>query len=201
MTFRKLDREYFQDHALLVAPKLLGLVIFNQAKSLVITEVEAYGGADDQASHAFRGISKRNQSMFCQPGTLYVYLSYGIHRCINIVSDQIGVGGAVLIRGGIAFDGDLRAGGKQLHPVGICGPGRVGRFLDVDLSDDGLDLLESDRFAVVDLGLQFEAQMLGKSAARVGISKAAELPWRFMVDTKQAVDFLSRLEKLSDVNF
>lgn len=200
MTSKKLDRESFQDHALLVAPKLLGLVIINQARSLVVTEVEAYGGFDDQASHAFNGMSKRNRSMFCQPGTLYVYLSYGIHRCINIVTDRIGVGGAVLVRGGIAFEGDLREGREGLIPYSVGGPGRVGRFLEVDLIDDGLDLLKSDRFVVVDLGLRFGTQMQPKLTERVGISKAADLPWRFMVDTKQALDFLTNQEQLSDIS-
>lgn len=199
MSYKKLDREYFQDHALLVAPKLLGLAIVNQEKSLVITEVEAYGSSDDQASHAYRGVSKRNRSMFCQPGTLYVYLSYGIHRCINIVTDLTGVGGAVLIRGGIAFEGDLRKSGRESLPAVVSGPGRVGRFLRVGLDDDGLDLLDADRFRVVDLGLEFGAQIPPDSTVRVGISKAADLPWRFMVDGKRAIDLLGGQSKLSDV--
>lgn len=197
MTCKKLDREYFKDHALLVAPKLLGLVIVNQAKSLIITEVEAYGGFDDQASHAYRGISKRNRSMFCQPGTLYVYLSYGIHCCINVVTDRVGTGGAVLIRGGIAFEGDLREGWEGLLPFTVSGPGRVGRFLDVGLDDDGLDLLDSDRFRIVDLGFEFGTFTLPNSTERVGISKAADLPWRFIIDNQQAIELLSDQAKLS----
>ncbi|TAN20284.1 MAG: DNA-3-methyladenine glycosylase [Actinomycetota bacterium] len=160
------------------------MTIANRDKGLIITEAEAYGGSDDAASHAFAGMSRRNRSMFEDGGTLYVYLSYGIHRCINIVTGDQGDGQAVLIRSGIAVSGQP----ENINPMEstgklVEGPGRVGRLLDAQLSDDGLDLLSSMSWKLLDTREILAAEQIPISrSARIGISKACEAQWRFEIN-------------------
>lgn len=177
-----LDRSCLSGHAREAAPFLIGGVITNLYKSLLITDIEAYGGLDDPASHAFRGISNRNKSMFGQAGTLYVYLSYGIHRCINVVTNTEGIGGAILIRGGLAIAKDEFNSLESPKIRVISGPGRVGTYLGAELSDDGTDLFGGSTWQLWGSGSSFGKVSRYSTGRRIGISKAADFPWRYYLE-------------------
>lgn len=159
-----------------LAPRLIGWTLLVDGVGGVIVETEAYD-ADDPASHSFRGPTPRNRAMFGPPGHAYVYLSYGLHWCLNFVCREAGHGAAVLIRAlepthGLAQMQERR--GVQAPRLLASGPGRVGQALGVDRSFDGLSL-DRPPFA-----LQPPAAPVAVACGpRIGISQAAELPWRF----------------------
>ncbi|MDA8081240.1 MAG: DNA-3-methyladenine glycosylase [Actinomycetota bacterium] len=166
-----------------VAPMLLGMLMVNGDTGVVVTEVEAYGGPDDQASHAYGGISRRNRSMFDDGGTLYVYLSYGIHRCINVVTGSAGDGQAVLIRSGIVISkSNYMADAGFIRGELVTGPGRLGKAIDAQLGDDGVDLFNSSSWKLLDSRrlMQVENGSVERSV-RVGISRSREFEWRFQM--------------------
>ena len=144
---------------------------------LVLSEVEAYGGASDPASHAYRGPTKRNASMFQEAGTLYVYRSYGIHWCANVVVGSEGAGGAVLIRAGRPTKGraimEARRG-RSDHLVD--GPGKLCQAMGIDGSHDGTSLVDGPIRLLPPAG-KVGGQVL--TTPRIGISKATDRLWRF----------------------
>ena len=145
--------------------------------AVVITEVEAYGAGDDAASHAHRGRTGRNAAMFGPPGTLYVYRSYGIHWCLNIVCGPEGRAGAVLVRGGrpvAGVDSMVRRRGRT-HPL-TDGPGKLCQALGIGGQHDGRALDDG----IVGVG---EALARGRILAgpRIGVSQAQDLPWRLVL--------------------
>jgi DNA-3-methyladenine glycosylase len=145
---------------------------------VLLTEVEAYGGSDDAASHAYKGLTERNGSMFGPPGTLYVYRSYGVHWCANVATGPEGTGRAVLLRGGEPLEGkavmQLRRGRiDQLTD----GPGKLAQALGIDGTHDGTDLLTGP---VRLLPRMIDVPSI-VATPRVGISKAKERPWRFVL--------------------
>ena len=130
-----------------VAPLLLGSVLSHAGVSVRLTEVEAYGGADDPGSHAFRGRTRRNAVMFGPPGHLYVYFTYGMHHCANVVCGPDGEASAVLLRAGEVVSGhdvarDRRPGSSDRDLA--RGPARLCRALAIDLSVDGSSLAHGD---------------------------------------------------------
>ncbi len=167
------------------APTLLGARlqsdIGGQVTEVIITEVEAYGGIDDPASHAYPGPTVRNASMFREAGTLYVYRSYGVHWCANVVTGEEGDGQAVLLRGGRPTRGlhsmRLRRG-RSDHLAD--GPGKLCQALGIDGVLDGSSLLDGP----VRLTLPSEP-VTGTVIAtpRVGITKGADRLWRFTLVT------------------
>ncbi|MCB0403847.1 MAG: DNA-3-methyladenine glycosylase [Bdellovibrionales bacterium] len=169
-----------------VARKLLGKVLVRVQSDTVlagrIVEVEAYLGPDDPASHAFRGLSKRNASMFLQGGTCYVYLSYGVHYCVNVATGRQGVGEAVLLRAlePLAGEGQMRRNRKlrDKNHFGISnGPGKLTQAFSIDLRFDGKRFDRED-FKLVDLGESLGDKQVAQSP-RIGISKAKERLLRF----------------------
>ncbi len=145
---------------------------------VALTEVEAYGGAEDAASHAHRGRTARNTSMFAAPGTAYVYRSYGVHWCLNVAAGPEGVGSAVLLRGAVPLVGEsviVRRRGRSDHLTD--GPGKLCQSLGVTGEQDGVSLLDGR------LRLLPGEPMVGTVLAtpRIGITKAENLPWRFVV--------------------
>ncbi len=167
-----------------VAPLLLGAVLRHGGVAVRLTEVEAYGGSDDAGSHAWRGRTPRNATMFGPPGRLYCYLSYGVHTCANVVTGREGVASAVLLRAGEVVDGLATARARR---PGVAdrqlarGPGVLCRALALDLTLDGVDLLAPD-VAGPALGAGDEHQSTPVLAGpRVGLSKEADRPWRFSV--------------------
>lgn len=174
--------EVLSGEVLEVAPRLLGMrlttTIDAAVTTVVIDEVEAYAGELDPASHAFRGLTVRNRSMFGPAGTLYVYRSYGIHWCMNVVTGSEGVGHAVLIRGGVPEGGVasmVARRGRSDHLTD--GPGKLTQALGVTGEHDGTSVLTGP----VRL-LPGEPVPLDEIVAtpRIGITKAADNPWRFV---------------------
>ncbi len=144
----RLGRDFYARPTLEVAPELLGKVLVHRqgrlSCALRIVEVEAYlGEGEDPASHAHRGPTARNRNMFATPGRLYVYLSYGVHHCLNVVCEERGRAGAVLLRAAEPLEGvdalERRRGrgGRDL----TNGPGKLGQALGADLSWNGRDLV------------------------------------------------------------
>lgn len=172
----------FQRPAIEVAPFLLGAVLKRDRQAGVIVEVEAYGAEDDPASHSYRGMTARNQAMFGPAGGLYVYLIYGMHLCANVVCGPEGVGGAVLIRAlrpTVGLPAMRRNRPKATTDDQLCsGPGKLTAALGITRDDDGTDLATGPvRLASGDA---VDASRI-VAGPRVGISKAADRPWRFAV--------------------
>ena len=171
------------------APQLLGAHMVSEIGgrkvTMRITEVEAYKGSEDPASHAFRGRTARNDSMFQEPGTLYVYRSYGIHNCANTAAGPEGVGWGILIRGGDIVDGEgtvRRRRGRRDNLTN--GPGKVCQALGIDIPHNGIDLLHPRSAIRLEPGTPAEYVM---ATPRIGISKARERPWRFVEATSVSV--------------
>ena len=165
-----------------VAPALLGRTVTtgwgSGATTVVLTEVEAYAGSDDPASHAHRGRTPRNGAMFGRAGTLYVYRSYGIHWCMNVVVREAGVAHAVLLRGGEPISGRAvmeRRRGRIDH---LCdGPGKLCQALGVTGDHDGSSLEEGPVRLRPD---RLPNGYVVTTTQRVGITRAVEHPWRFL---------------------
>jgi DNA-3-methyladenine glycosylase len=166
--------------ALAVAPRLLGARLTVGEVTVRLTEVEAYEGADDPASHAFRGRTQRNQAMFGPGGHLYVYFSYGMHHCANVVTGAVGDGQAVLLRAVQPLDG-LEVMAERRHGRGRLadGPGKLCQAFGLDLRHTGVDVCGAGEVRIVDDGTPPPAVAL--TTPRIGITKAVELPWRFLV--------------------
>jgi DNA-3-methyladenine glycosylase len=180
----KLPRSFYARSTPLVARHLVGKVLVKSdsdgSASGRIVETEAYTGADDPASHAFRGLSDRNRVMFGLAGHLYVYLSYGVHYCCNVVTESELVAGAVLIRALEPLTGiesmTARRGARAIRD--LCnGPGKLCQALGIDMSDYGADL-EAATIWMEDDGFEVGKLVAG---GRVGISAAADRPLRFFL--------------------
>lgn len=180
--------------ALVVAPYLLNkLLVRSDGRAARLVEVEAYRGASDPASHAFRGRTPRNATMFGPPGRLYVYFTYGMHWCANVVCAGSGEAQAVLLRGAEALDGveAMRAarwhGQRQQRDSDLCrGPARLCKAFGIGPGYDGTDLTARPTpLWLADDGVP-PPQRPGVSA-RVGVVAAAELAWRFFVVGHPAV--------------
>jgi DNA-3-methyladenine glycosylase len=160
---------------------LLGCILTHRSPegvaSGVIVETEAYH-PEDPACHAYRGPTMRNRTMFERPGLAYVYLSYGIHHLLNVVCEGEGVGSAVLIRALRPLEGRALMVRRRGREAGLCnGPGRLTQALGVDLEKDGHDLTGGD--LSISPGEPPEGEIL--ATTRIGITRGAELPWRYLV--------------------
>jgi DNA-3-methyladenine glycosylase len=181
---RKLPRRFYAREPQLVAPDLLNKVLVGPNGSGRIVEVEAYDGATDPGSHAFRGRTPRTTVMFGPPGHLYVYFSYGVHWCANVVCRTDGVAAAVLLRALAPLDGldamrAVRLAARRDRDL-ASGPGRLCQALGVDGSHNGADLTaRQSAVTVVDDGVPPPAEPV--VTTRVGLRAGAELPWRWYV--------------------
>jgi DNA-3-methyladenine glycosylase len=168
---KKLDLPFFNRHVVDVARDLVGKTLVVGAHRGMITETEAYRGADDPASHAFRGPTPRAQIMFGPPGFVYVYFIYGMYHCLNIVTEPEGQPSAVLIRG-------LRLlNGSALH---LNGPGKICRHLGIDRSHNGIQVAENSTFYFE------EGEPVGtlQTTSRIGIRQGNEHLWRFVMPSE-----------------
>ncbi len=170
----------------LVAPRLLGGVLRHGPVAVRLTEVEAYDGADDPASHAYRGRTRRNQVMFGPPGHLYCYLSHGIHVCANVAVGPEGVARGVLMRAGEVIEGIEVA---RAHRPGVAdrdlarGPGRLCRALGIRLDHNGTDLTIGTIGTIDAISLTPGPRAVGvASGPRTGVRTAPERPWRFWIE-------------------
>lgn len=146
----------------------------------VIVETEAYGGPSDPASHAatVSGVTRRNRAMFGPPGRAYVYRSYGVHWCLNVVTGRDGDGEAVLLRGGLPVEGeDVMLERRGRRPLGV-GPGRLAQALGITDGLYGHDLTRPP--LLIRPGWRVPDQRVAVSG-RIGIKSAADWPRRFYV--------------------
>lgn len=169
-------------HVEKVARSLLGMRLRTEfggrTTEVLLTEVEAYGGSDDAASHAYRGSTKRNGSMFGPPGTLYVYRSYGVHWCANVATGPEGTGRAVLLRGGMPLEGEAVMQQRRNRFDQLTdGPGKLAQALGIDGTHDGTSLFDGSVRLLPRTG---DAPGI-VATPRVGISKAKDRPWRFVL--------------------
>jgi DNA-3-methyladenine glycosylase len=195
-----IPRDFFARHSVEVAPDLLGCVLEHEtAAGLVaveITEVEAYAGRSDPASHAYRGKTRRNAVMFGPPGYAYVYFTYGMHFCVNLVClGEDGSASAVLLRAGAVIAGEDLARVRRTRgaaPIAsrdlARGPARLCQALDIDRSLDGADVCAAGS----PLRVRARARHPARSepivtGPRVGVSSAAEIPWRFWYEGEPTV--------------
>ncbi len=166
-----------------VAPTLLNTLVVVGDRVGRVVEVEAYGGDEDPASHAWRGRTPRNATMFGPPGRLYVYRSYGLHWCANVVVvGEEGRGAAVLLRGlePVAGLEQMRRARGERHRLQDLtnGPGKLCAALGITGDDDGTDL-STPRSRVRLCRDATAAPTSPMVTARIGISRGTELPWRF----------------------
>ncbi len=188
------ERERLAQPALVIAPLLLGAVLASDVGSarvaVRLTEVEAYEGLDDPASHAFRGRTARTAVMFGPPGHLYCYFTYGMHWCANIVCGVDGVAAAVLLRAGEITEGIETARARRpaaRRDVDLArGPARLASCLGLGAETNGVDLC--DPASTVRLDAIPSRQRPGITAGpRVGITAAADRAWRFWLPTEPTV--------------
>lgn len=180
--------DFYARPSVLVAPDLLGRLLIREIGSqrLIgrIVEVEAYLGEDDAASHAFRGPTTRNRSMFGPPGHAYVYIIYGIHTCLNIVTGQAGKGEAVLIRALEPLSGievmQRHRGGRPLRQL-TNGPGKICQALAIDKSLDGHDLCAGQRLWLEAGERPDETLCAGPRVGVRGDDRALSRAWRFFL--------------------
>ncbi|MEY9847313.1 DNA-3-methyladenine glycosylase [Streptacidiphilus sp. MAP5-3] len=184
-----------------VAPELLGRVLVceeeDQVLALRITEVEAYEGVDDPASHGWKGPTPRTEVMFGEAGHLYVYWIYGMHHAVNVVCGRTGESQAVLIRAGEIIQGHAHAAGRRpsaKRPADLArGPGRLTRALGIDRTVNGVDLCDPESpvrlHEPAELGGSAEpaADLTVLSGPRTGVSRAHETPWRFWIAGEASV--------------
>jgi DNA-3-methyladenine glycosylase len=178
----RLSRRFFARETLVVAQALLGRTLVHESPEGTvagrIVEVEAYRGFDDPGSHAFRGPTRRNATMFGPPGHLYVYFTYGMHDCANVVCEREGVAGAVLLR---AVEPTLglpimakRRGTEDPHLL-ARGPGRLCRAFGIDRRHDGADLIQGEIWVSV----RRTSRGGIKASERIGLAFGGNLSWRF----------------------
>ncbi|WP_432479078.1 DNA-3-methyladenine glycosylase [Nocardioides sp. GXQ0305] len=168
-----------------VAPRLLGAVLRHGEVALRLTEVEAYDGDDDPGSHAYRGRTARNAVMFGPPGHLYVYFTYGMHHCCNVVAGPEGRASAVLLRAGEVVAGlDVARARRPGAPDRDLarGPARLCRALAIDREHDGADLSVPPLTLVA-----CEPVRHVEAGPRVGLRGAPDRPWRFWIPGERSV--------------
>lgn len=178
----RLHRAFYRRPAEDVARELLGRVLVHADRDGTlrgrIVEVEAYTGETDPGSHAYRGRTARNAVMFGPPGHLYTYVSYGMHVCMNVVTDGDGVAGAVLVRALEPLVGmDVMSERRAYRPLAeLCnGPGKLCQAMGISMADNGADL-ETGNLWIDDDGFIPSAVA---TSTRVGLSQGRDLPLRF----------------------
>jgi DNA-3-methyladenine glycosylase len=193
----RLTRAFFERPVLDVAPDLLGCHISHAGVTARLTEVEAYDGSNDPGSHAFRGPTPRTRVMFGEPGGLYVYFSYGMHWCANLVCGSVGAASAVLLRAGEVVDGLETARSRRpgvLDRDLARGPARLAMALALGRDQNGIDIAAADSPFVVRSampGSRGTSSLVVCTGPRVGVSgpggDGAAYPWRFWLEGEATV--------------
>lgn len=180
-----LKQEFFERPVLKVAPDLLGKVLVRKYRGKeicgVITEVEAYDGPHDKASHASRGMTERNKIMFGPAGHFYVYFTYGMHWMLNVVTGAKGYPAAVLIRGIQCLVT------KRLNIENVDGPGKLTKFLHIDKKLNGKLICRKTGLWIEDRGVKFPMKI--ERTPRIGVHYAEEWagkPYRFLYKTQDS---------------
>jgi DNA-3-methyladenine glycosylase len=190
----RLTRDFFGEDVLDVAPALLGATISHAGVTIRLTEVEAYAGEKDPGSHAFRGPTPRTEVMFGRAGHLYVYFTYGMHWCANVVTGTEGEASAVLLRAGEVVGGHDVAADRR---TGIAerdwarGPARLASTLGLDGTQTGLDACAPDGAAAFHSPAEHVPASRIRTGPRVGVAgvggDAERYPWRFWLEGERSV--------------
>ena len=173
-------KNFFYRHSKLVAPDLIGCHLIkkneiNQVKG-VIVETEAYS-QEEEACHGYRKMTKSNKSLFGKPGTFYIYKSYGIHHCLNIVTDKENFASGVLIRAVFIPQENERL---------ASGPGLVTKTFSIDISFNSLEVLNNKSLWISHKDIIIEQKDLVQTT-RIGISKAKNIKWRWYLKNSRSV--------------
>ena len=189
---RQLTKAFYERDALVVARDLIGCLFFHRAGRYLLgvrlVETEAYRGSIDPGSHGFRGITPRTEVMYGPPGRLYVYFTYGMHWCANIVCGRDGECEAVLLRAGVPVEGLARI---RRNRAGIsddrllaAGPARLAGALGMDKRHNGATLLRGGEFfCAEDEETQTHRSADVAQTTRIGLApgRGDEIPWRFVI--------------------
>lgn len=178
-----LDRHFYERNTQVVAFELIGKVlVFKENGTKIsgkIVETEAYFGAKDPASHAYRGMTPRNRVMFGAPGVSYVYFTYGNHHCLNVVTEEEGTPGAVLIRAVEPISGiemmTKRRGQDKLEAL-TNGPGKLTQAFGITREHSGIDLTSGPFYMAEENSKKW---IPIRATKRIGITQAVDLPFRF----------------------
>jgi DNA-3-methyladenine glycosylase len=187
----RLGRAFYARDPVTLARDLLGRTLFYQSPEGLlagrIVETEAYTGATDAASHAYRGETARNAVMFGPAGYAYIYFAYGMHYCLNVVAERKGIAGAVLLRSLEPLQGlsIMRGHGVRGGEQRLCsGPGKIGRAFGLTLGNNGLDLTRGPLGIAAGRPVDDDLVSVGR---RIGISRAADLLYRFVLAGSRSV--------------
>lgn len=177
-----IGRNFFNAHPTKVARKLLGSLlcvrtIDGKVLKGIIVETEAYR-QDEESCHAWRGVTKRSKTLFAQPGTLYVYFTYGMYHCVNVVTEDEGIGSAVLIR---ALEPLFDA-----PPKFAAGPGKLCREFNITKEFNEIDTCKNDAPVWFEHYKNIKDEQVVQTT-RIGIKKAQELEWRFYIKNNPCV--------------
>jgi DNA-3-methyladenine glycosylase len=191
----RLARAFFARPVLEVAPELLGCTLSHAGVTVRLTEVEAYDGSNDPGSHAFRGPTPRTRVMFGEPGGLYVYFTYGMHWCANLVCGSAGAASAVLIRAGEVVAGLRMARTRREGVIDrdlARGPARLAMTLALAGDQNGIDTVATDSTVVVRAAVPGPSPGdVMRTGPRVGVSgpggDGAAYPWRFWLEGEPSV--------------
>ncbi len=189
---KKLPKDFYQQELLCAAKKLLGKLLVRKSNEdcfliTKIVETEAYSGLNDEASHSFKGKTKSNSVMFAGGGKLYVYFTYGMYFCSNIVIGKENQGDAVLLRAVEPINNFSQLALNRFDKTELSekeklnltsGPGKLSIALNIKKSENGINLLGNEIF-ILDND-EIPLSQIGISS-RIGISKSKDLPWRFFI--------------------
>jgi DNA-3-methyladenine glycosylase len=190
----QLDRDFFDRPVVEVARSLLGCVLSRRSPAgevaVRLTEVEAYAGPLDPASHSYRGKTARNAVMWGPPGHAYVYFTYGMHFCVNLVCGPPGTPSAVLLRAGTVVTGSSLASSRRPRSSArdlARGPARLCQALDIDRTLDGTDVCgDPDGPLRILAGVPVPPVAIS-AGPRTGVSSAKDTPWRFWITDEPSV--------------
>ena len=190
----QLDRDFFDRPVVEVARSLLGCVLSRRTAegevAVRLTEVEAYAGSADSASHSYRGRTPRTAVMFGPPGHAYVYFTYGMHFCVNLVCGPEGTASAVLLRAGAVVAGERLALSRRPRSSVrdlARGPARLCQALAIDRVLDGTDVCgDPDGPLRILAGIPVPPVAIS-AGPRTGVSSAKETPWRFWITGEPSV--------------
>ena len=181
------DFEFLKRPAAEVAPLLLGCILEREIDGkrirVKIVETEAYDQTD-AASHSYKGQTERTEVMFGEPGRLYVYFTYGMHYCCNVVTGERGVGAAVLIRAVEPLEGEeLMQELRMFSGIELSnGPAKLCQALGINKTLNGHDLKQSPLKLIIQKPVEYTTQ-----TERIGISQAKDVLWRFYITDNQYV--------------
>jgi DNA-3-methyladenine glycosylase len=185
-------RDFFERPPDVVASDLVGTMMVlhddDRSSESMIVETEAYGGFEDPASHAYRGPTKRNEVMFGPAGFLYVYRSYGIHWCMNVVTSVQGQPNAVLLRAAELFESIPDGDTEEVVSIALRGPGNLTRGLSITGADNGIDCCGTrGRHITFHPLVVVKPSHHVAASPRIGISVEVDRPWRFFLEGHPAV--------------